>query len=202
MTGEKKKNTIIILEKNAERWKNLSKFIADKDYNMIWNECSNRIRKLCKIKLGDSPEAAEDVCSDIYLAFAEAVKSGREITYPKAWLYKVANNLIIKKYEELRIQKERMVTFDENNTELMSLVIIPDMTDCIITDKDIQRFADEIMFSLSEEEEKLLRFFYDENMSLREIAGIFGKTESAVKQQHYRLCKRIKKAVNERIENF
>ncbi len=202
MTGEKKRNTIIMLEKNAERRENLSIFEADKDFNLIWNECQDSIRKLCEIKLSSSPEAAEDVFSEVYIAFMEAVKSGRTIAYPKAWLYKVANNLIIKKYEELRIQRERTVSFNEKREELLSLAIIPDMTDCIITDADIQKTADEIISSLSEEDQKLLKFFHEDNMSLREIAEIFGKTESAVKQQHYRLCKRIKKAVNERIDNF
>lgn len=180
----------------------MSIFEADKDFNIIWNECQDSIRKLCEIKLSSSPDSAKDVFSDVYIAYADAIKSGKKITYPKAWIYKVTNNLIIKKYEELRIQREKTVSFDETFAEMLSLAIKPEMTDTIITDEDIHNMADEIMSSLSEEEQKMLKYFHNDNMSLREISQLLGKSESAVKQQHYRLCKKIRKVAIERIDNY
>lgn len=169
--------------------------------NKLWNECSRGIKKLCEIKLHSDPEAAEDVYGEVYVAFLQALKSGREITYHKAWLYKVANNLIAKKYEEIKRYKEVFICFDDLKANLVELSVDIDYTDAIISDNVIELIADNIMDELKKEEQTILTCYHYDNMSIKDIAERIGKTESAVKQQHYRLCRKIKKRAKDKIEN-
>ncbi len=176
--------------------------VDNSNINKLWDECSQSIRKLCEIKLQSSPEAAEDVYSEVFLALTKAVKAGREITYYKAWLYKTANNLISKKYDEINKGKEVFISFNDIKSDLVELSVNVDIVDAVINDKTIDLMADDIIDSLTDEEQKILQYYHYDNIPLRDIAERIGKTESAVKQQHYRLCKRIKMRVKEKIENF
>lgn len=169
------------------------------DSEKIWNECRDNIRKLCEIKLNSYPDAADDILSETYIIFVKALRSGREIVYPKTWLYKTANNLITKKYAQLKQQRDYFLSLDVVKDETYILQIEPDFADMLITDEDIDRMADDILSTCTQEEMKILQLFHKDKKSFKEISGILGKTESAVKQQNYRLCKRIRKLV---IENF
>lgn len=169
------------------------------DVDKIWDECRDKIRKLCEIKLNSFPDAAEDILSETYIAFVTAVKSGREIDYPKAWLYKTANNLIKKKYTQLKHQRENFVSFDAVKDNTYDLQITPDFADLFITDDDIDNMADKILSTLSKEETEILKLFHKDKKSFKEISDMLGKTEGAVKQQNYRLCKRIRRLI---VENF
>lgn len=166
--------------------------VDNSNINKLWDECSQSIRKLCEIKLQSYPAAAEDVYAEVFLALTKAVKSGREITYYKAWLYKTANNLIAQKHNEINKDKEVFISFNDAKPDLVELSVNVDITDAVINDKAIDLMADDIIDSLTDEEQKILQYYHYDNIPLRDIAERIGKTESAVKQQHYRLCKRIK----------
>lgn len=166
----------------------------------LWNECGQSIKKLCEIKLRSDPEAAKDVYSDVFLSLTKAVKEGRAISNHKAWLYKTANNLIIKKYEDIKKNKEVLTDFSDEAT--VNLAITTDVLDATISDDDIERMADVIIGELNREEQCLLENYYYNNKTLKEIAVLTGKSECAIKQRHYRLCKRIRHRINEEIEKY
>lgn len=75
----------------------------------LWDECSDTVRKLCEIRLMSHPEAAKDVYSEVFLAFSEAYNGERGIDLPKAWIYKVTNNLISKKIKDIGKEKVSVV---------------------------------------------------------------------------------------------
>ncbi len=167
------------------------------DINEVWNDCYDYVSRLCDIRLKSFPDAKEDVLSEVYIAFSEAVKNGKEIEYPKSFLYKTANNQITKKFNELIKEREKNIYTDFISEEVFILQITPDITDLIISDEDIDNMADEIIASCTEEEQKILQMFHKEGKSFNEIAEILGKTGSSVKQQNYRLCKKIRRRVVE-----
>lgn len=87
----------------------------------------------------------------------------------------------------------------------MSRIFFPfeeSFDDLMISDSDIEKVADVIIGELSEEDRELLEYFHYRKMSMKEIALLTGKSEGAVKQHHYRLCKHIRKRVKEEIEKF
>lgn len=166
----------------------------------LWDECSETVRKICEIKLLSHHEAAKDVYSEVFIAFTEAYKSERGIDYPKAWIYKVTNNLISQKIKELNKEKVSVMKISEYEPYILSFE--ENFDDSMISDSDIEKVADTIMGELREEDRELLEYFHYRKMSMKEIALLTGRSEGAVKQRHYRLCKQIKKRVKEEIEKF
>ena len=156
-----------------------------------------RLRKLCKYKLHNHPTEAEEVVSEVLLVFVTAVNNTKIPKDPMAWLYSVANNIIKHKYKEIQREDHRSAYIHSDN----ELWVYPDFTDEIISDSAILKMADDILSGFTEEERTLLSYIYIENKSMKEIAEIMGKTESAVKQKHYRLCLSIKRLIKEQIEN-
>lgn len=169
------------------------------DMLKIWDECRESIHKLCKIKLSSFPDAWEEVMSDVYSAFSDAVKKGTVISFPKAWLYKTANNIIVQKYMELSDRRSKFTDIDDFSKAKIIIPFTPDFTDRLFSDEEIERIADEILSEYTEEEQLILRLFYKEKKSYKEIALMLNKSEGAVKQHNFRLTRHIKKRV---IEEF
>lgn len=168
----------------------------------VWKQYSADIRKLCRIKFIDMPAVAEDVFSEVFLAYIKAVNSGIVIKNAKAWLYKVANNLICKKQKELQKQRSSAFSADNVISHSHQLAVYPDLAELMISDELIENIADDIIGALSEEENLLLECFLHKNMHWKEIAELTGKTEGAVKQKYYRLCIKIRKSIKDYINSL
>ena len=168
----------------------------------IWKESFVGIRRLCEYKLRSRPDEVDDVISEVYLALITAVHNKKAPTNPKAWLYAVANNIIKIKYSQMNKDKHSSISMSSQDIDDIELAVFPDLSDEMISDADIVSIADKIFLSLSDEEQQILTYFHYENKSIKEIAAVMGKSESAVKQKHYRLCWKVKRLVKEYIENY
>lgn len=164
----------------------------------LWTECEPKIRKLCKIKMADHPEEIDEIISDTYLILCEAVSNGKEFSNPAAWLYGTANNLIKKKFKELKVYKQKQKSVSPNGHELMYDI---DYLDILITDDNIDQMKAEIESQLNDSEKILLEFIYDDELKAKDIAKILNISASAVKQKKYRLVKKIKQLAKDKINN-
>lgn len=168
----------------------------------MWKECFFGLKKMCEYKLSSCPDEVDDVISDVYLALISTVHNKNIPDNPKAWLYSVANNIIKKKYSQLNKQKNQSCSISEQSIDTAKLSVFPDLSDAMISDADIMSMSDKIFSQLSPEEQLLLTYFHYDDKSMKEIAALMNKSESAVKQKHYRLCIKVKKMIKECIENF
>lgn len=168
----------------------------------IWQNCVEKIVKLCKIRASDYPGQAEEILDEVYTEFSNAVKSGRLITYPEAWIYKTANNIISQKFRNLVKENKKHISYDANESILNEIAVNIDFDDVIVSDEKIEVLADEITEMLSEDEKRILELYYEDKLSMRQIAAELNKSESAVKQKHFRLVRKIKMLAKEKIENL
>ena len=159
------------------------------------------VKRLCEYKLRSCPDEIDDVMSEVYFAFVSAVYNKKIPDNPKAWLYGVANNIIKDKYSQINKQEKHIDRKSPENLE-RELAVFPDLSDEMISDEAIEEMADKIISSLTEEERELLTAFHYENKSMKEIGAVMGKSESAVKQKHYRLCIKVRRLIKEAIENY
>lgn len=167
----------------------------------VWKECNDNINKLCHFKLSSYPDLADDISSEVFLIFQKAINSDTIIHSPKAWLYSVANNLIIKAYRNINKQQERICSLNYIDGISIQLSMYPDFTDREFSDDDLDEILNNIKDELKNEERIILESFHNENRSLKEIASMLGKSENAVKQKHYRVCIKVRKLVKDHIEN-
>ena len=88
---------------------NIIKWNEDKNKKLIekmWQEYEPYIRKLCNFKLKSLPYYIDDCIQDVFLDLSDALNSGKQIEYPKAWLSKVANNKIKDIYAQAKKESE------------------------------------------------------------------------------------------------
>lgn len=55
---------------------------------------------------------------------------------------------------------------------------------------------------LSEDEYKIIHYIYFDRLKMKEIAVLVGLNESAIKQKHYRICNKLRKAAKNFEKNF
>jgi len=168
----------------------------------IWKDSFVGVKRLCEYKLRSCPDEIDDVISEVYLAFISIVHNNKIPDNPKAWLYGVANNIIKRKYSQINKQKQFSISLSSQDIYDIELAVFPDLSDEMISDADIVSMTDKIFSCLSDEEQQILTYFHYENKAIKEIAAVMGKSESVVKQKHYRLCLKVKRLVKECIENY
>jgi len=151
----------------------------------IWQEHEKYIRKFCSYKLSSHPDLIDDCLQDVFLALLNKLGDSGEIQYPKAWLTKVASNKIKDIYEAEKIKNERQVPYNE---EYVGKSYSFEDSLC---EEDLEKHLDAILEKLDEKEKKLLEDFYSENISQKEIAEKLGITENNVRQQIFRLKRKV-----------
>lgn len=165
-------------------------------YSDIWQENEDKIRRICDYKMQSCREEIEDLIADVSLYLWENICNDTVISNYTAWLFAVTNNLIKQRYTSKKVSTQRYVSIDNLDAETeITLQVRTDMLEAIITDSIIEKYCDEIISGLSEEEQKLLDMVYEQNLKYKEIAALMGINESSVKQRKYRLCRKIHKII-------
>lgn len=165
----------------------------------LWNEYEPELRKLCHYRLSSYPSEIDDVIAEVYLALCNAINKGEDISKPKAWLYGTVNNLIKLKYTELNKIKRLHINLDSVEHELFYDLNIDES---LLTAEVIEALKDEIFDELTATDKTLLILIYIKKLKFRDIAKILNTTESAVKQRHYRLKRKVKSLAKEKIKKF
>lgn len=171
-------------------------------WKRLWFENEQRLKRLCNYKLSGHRDEIEDILADTMLALWDAICKDKNIGRPEAWLYGTASNLINRKYKELYKEKDCRVAFDEENLKLYSLNVGYDSDFALLPEDITERFSDVLDPLLSTDEKQLLTYIYEEKLKMKEIAVILSSTESAVKQKHYRLARKIKRLIKEYLKNY
>ena len=156
----------------------------------LWGAHKDKIHQVCSIKLRSCPSEVEDVVSEVFLALCKKMSDSGAPEKPREWLYGTLRNLLNKTYKGIYAARENEIVFSDNEIEL------PYMFDDIKSKED-EMFVEELRKSLddafSEDEYELIDLVHYKQLKYKEIALMKGSTESAIKQKHYRIIKKLKK---------
>lgn len=162
----------------------------------VYREFEPYIRKLCRIKLESTPDEVDDCVQETFAAFAETLNKGIEIKNPKAWLTRVANNIIKDVYSENSKNRKRNTTLDEN-------LVGNNLSYCIDVDcgfgfdeESVLLYKERILSLLTESERSLICDRYELNKSIKNIAEDRNTTENNIYQKLSRLRIKTKMLVN------
>ncbi|SEB39664.1 RNA polymerase, sigma subunit, SigZ [Tenacibaculum sp. MAR_2009_124] len=75
-------------------------------FNIVWNQYRNELFNFLKSKI-ENKSFAEDLLQEVAIKFYKELSRGVLIENKRAWLYKVANNLIIDYYRK-RVKQENI----------------------------------------------------------------------------------------------
>lgn len=131
----------------------------------IMNDYGNILFRICLIMLGNSHDA-EDAVQETFFKYLQKAPEFKEKEHEKAWLIKVASNRC---KDMLRFRTRNMATDMESIYEFMQ-----DSTDSGIL---------EALMTLSGKYRIVLILYYVEQYKTEEIAGMIGKSASAVKMR-------------------
>lgn len=164
---------------------------SKKAANDLWKEYEPYIRKLCTYKLNSLPYYIDDCIQDVFLDLCEALKSGKTIEYPKAWLTKVVNNKIKDIYTQSKKETERNVPFEIQGLDNAYSTCVYD-DHFAIKDEQIEILKEKVINMLDEKEQQLLYDKYALKKSVAVIAKEHKTTENNIYQKLFRLKQKTK----------
>lgn len=158
-----------------------------------YNELIDQIFRFVYLKTSNK-EIAEDLTSDCFLSTVRylhpSTNSGqeaKEIQNLRAFLFKTARNKVIDYYR----QKNRVIYSDEMvlaNEEISG-------KDDIVNRQDAKMIVEKIKL-LKDDDREVLTLRYIEDLDIKEIADITGKSQMATRVQIFRALKKAKALIN------
>ncbi len=162
----KVKNHFLTVKPNYSRVLNFSIFYK-LYYEKVYCKCLSMVK---------NEAVAEDLTQDVFLKIYTSRSEFRGNAQFSTWIYAVANNCCIDYIRKQ--QKGRTVTLEEwRRTDPRTEENIEEQT------PDIKKRLKQILSILPEAERNILTMKYLDGKSIREIALVLKKTDSAVKMQ-------------------
>lgn len=156
----------------------------------LWTEYEPQIRNVCTAKMQSCLNEIDDVISDVFTALCEQVENHGVPEKPKAWLYGTLNNKIKLKFRDVYKVKENSLSSQEFRVPYGT-----DLIEQIVDEVYENQIKDKLQNLLTEDEYKIIYLIHFEKLKMKEIAEIYGTTESAIKQKHYRICNKLRRII-------
>lgn len=151
-----------------------------KEFGKIYDKHVEEIYRFVYLKVS-SRETAEDITSETFRKGWKRFKKS-PMDNPRAYLYKVARNLVIDHY---RTQKEHVSPEDIQLKEESNL------EESLSLDDDLQEVK-EAMESLKDNYQNIIILRYLEELSISETAKILDKSEGAIRVTTHRALEALK----------
>lgn len=135
----------------------------------------------------NSQETAEDLTSETFLKCWEVFRAeDKDIKNPRAFLYKIAKNLITDHYRRKgRIQ----ITSIEFNNQLADPKINLEKSAVLASDTEMVKKA---IAGLNEDYQNAIIWRYLDDLSIKEVATLLGRSEEATRVLIHRAIKELK----------
>lgn len=153
------------------------------EFIAIYDEYADAIYRYCLINLHDK-DMAKDITQETFIKAWKYMQAKSEIKHIKAFLYKIAKNLIIDNF-----RKKKTVSLDELNEAGFEVGALDEnKIDQEIEGKSIMNALEKI----AEKYREVLILRYVQDYSLAEIGGIMNKSENNVSVMLHRALKQVK----------
>ena len=142
---------------------------------------------LYSISLAKNVMLAEEIVSDaFYIALRTA---DGEVRNFKAWLLKICRNLFLNKQRKIR----KITELDENMRDESENAL-----DSIIRKEEYRALYHAISL-LNKNHREIITLFYFEDLSVKDISAVIGKSEAVVKVSLFRGREALKKILSEKL---
>ena len=157
-----------------------------KSFSKIYDQYVEKIYRFIFLKV-NSQEVAQDLTSETFLRtwqkFSQA--KGNPIENPQAFLYQTARNLVIDYYREkgrAQVVSAELAPIIDPRQDLEEKAMLR-------SDLNMIRIA---LASLSEEYQDVIIWHYLDDLPIREVAKMLGRTEEATRVLLHRALKALK----------
>lgn len=166
-----------------------------KEYdNTVVSECYDKyyqsIFRFCRVRLGELSEHAEDCAQETFLVFQNKLQNGENILQPRAYLYKIADNVVKDTIKKAAKHRKRNVPLEAAEST-PSAPVIPDGF-------DYDKCAEMLIALLEPDEQILYRMRYKDELPVSEIAERLNISPAAAAKRISRLRKKIVDLIKEK----
>ncbi len=196
MSIEPEKNSMIDSQKMKIRTKPLS--INKESFGVLYDEHIKSIYRFIYFKV-NSKEEAEDLASETFLKawnYLTKIDNSNKVHNFKAFLYQVANNLVIDFY-----RKRSLLPISLNDGEWED-ANVPDEKlfgiDKIKKEDDAEELR-KAFKKIPENYSSVVIWYYLEELEIPEIAQILGKSEGTVRVTIHRALKALKRVLESKL---
>jgi len=169
---------------NRENYKEIKEI-----FGRTYDDYINKIYRFVFLKTGIK-EVAEDLSSETFLKFFNALKKGTKIENQQAFLYQIARNLIADYYKA----KGRTAVV---SADLSPIVDPKNLEEKSMVNSDLSLLKAGLV-RLKEDEQSIIVWRHLEELSIPEIAKLVDKSESATRVMLHRAMNSLKEALNNR----
>lgn len=167
---------------------------ADALLEKAFEDYSKAIEKYCIVRLGEAKDYAGDCVQETYCVFYRKLLDGIEFENPRAFLYKTANNMVLKAKDNYFKHATRTKSLDEaENIPVYIEETVEERLEC--EELDIESAKNILLSMLSDDELELYEMKYVQGMSLKEIGERLKIAPSAVAMRTSRLRAKVKELV-------
>ncbi len=161
-------------------------------FNLLYERYSRKVYAKCFTMLRDDM-AAEDAMQDIFMKILTKISSFGGRSKFSTWLYSLTYNFCI---DQIRLKK-RDVTQEVEDINRYGENVADDVDDHQIFEIEVSRLK-EVLDSIHHEDRAVLLMKYQDEMSIKDMCDILGKSESAMKMQIKRAKERCMKLYHQK----
>ena len=163
---------------------------VEKEFNRAYFQYIGPIYRFFYLK-SDSRESAEDLANETFLRLWKTLNSGENVKNFRAFLYKIARNLLTDFYRKKSGKAE--ISLDS----VPEIIGSEDLQQRVISNSEVDRIKKALQ-GLKEEYQLVIIWHYLEDIPIKEIALIIDKTEENTSV----LLHRALQSLREKISNF
>lgn len=159
-----------------------------KEFSKVYDKYIDRIYRFVFLKIGSS-ETAEDLTSEAFLRTWKVFEQGDSIDNHGAFLYQVARNLIADFYRkegDVQIVSDENFQFPDPQENLEEKVKLR-------SDIGVVRQA---IASLKEDYQNVIVWHYLDDLPIKEVAVLLGKSEGTTRVTIHRALKSLRKKID------
>ncbi|NPD86450.1 sigma-70 family RNA polymerase sigma factor [Lentimicrobium sp. L6] len=139
------------------------------------------------VKIVKKSEDAEEIAQDVFLKVFEKLEGFRGDSRFSTWLYRIAYNAAISKTRKRRLEVEALDDFTISN---YSVDEVKEELESIDAEEQ-QALLKEAMDSLSDDDYLIVKLFYLEESSVKDISTVTGLSQANVKVKLHRIRKKL-----------
>jgi RNA polymerase sigma-70 factor (ECF subfamily) len=160
----------------------------ERSFLAAYEEFADQIFRHCLLRIRDR-DVARDITQETFSRVWLYMSDGKKIDYMRAFLYRVANNLIVDS-----VRKKKSSSLDAMMEDDGFEVVDESLPDP--ADKPAAREAMKMLNSLDEMYRTVITMRYVDEMSPGEIAEVLGVSENVVSVRIHRGIEKLKKIMN------
>jgi len=162
----------------------------DKQFETLWDEFSNDLRRYIQSKVGNTHDA-EDILQEVFIKIYKNLDALHEKAALKSWIFTITKNSIIDFYKK---RKDVLVSND-NLSDIADEVHIEDVDIEENMNSEISECLKQMIFDIPEKYKAVLILYYMEDSSYQEIAEMLEVPIGTVMSRLSRAKQIMKKAL-------